>query len=169
MGRKRIESAIQLQSWPELDEALRQIGEKQRTVRAIENEMNEKQAEAAREAEALGRPLKDEIAALEKAIELFTTAHRMDMGKAKSKKLTFGTVSFRASRKIELPKGAEKIRDIINVLFGKGMADCVRSVAPKVDRNALLKYSDEEILATGAGVKRTDTFGYELDEAALGD
>ena len=85
MARQKVKNVIELNSWNEVDEALRQIGENNRDLTAIENVMNEQIASAKANADAKARPLKEQTALLELAIETFTRKNRNDMGKAKSK------------------------------------------------------------------------------------
>ena len=167
MARNRVPNAPQLASWQEADEALRQIGENRRDLSAIENVMNERIAVAKADAEAKARPLKDQITMLETSLRDFTQAHQADMGNAKSRVLTFGKVGFRLTKRVSLPKGAEKIAAIVEALTKRGMLECVNYPPAKIDKDALKKYSEEEIAAVGAKLEVEDVFGYEIDEAAL--
>ena len=49
------------------------------------------------------------VARLERDLKDFVTEHRADMGKVKTKALTFGEVSFRLSTAISLPRAKDKI------------------------------------------------------------
>ena len=141
MARRKVTCALQLENWQQADDALRQIGENRRDLAAIENVMNERIADAKADAEAKGRPIKDHIAMLEQALREFATLHRADLGKAKSRTLTFGKVGFRQSTRLTLPRGAEKVKTIIEELLRRGMKECVVYPEPKIDKDALKKYS----------------------------
>lgn len=168
MARKQVSCGLRLESWQEVDAALRTIGENHRDLAAIENVMNERIAVAKADAEAKGRPIKEQIALFEQALREFAMLHRADMGKAKSKALTFGKVGFRQSTKLTLPRGAEKVKAIIAELLRRGMKECVIYPEPKVDKDALKKYSASEIAEIGAKLEVEDVFGYDVDENALG-
>ena len=88
------------------------------------------------------------------------------MGKAKSKTLTFGEVSFRLSTVVSLPRPKEKIEEIIRRLKARKMTDCI-VVEEKVSKEALKKYGEDTVLAVGAGWKQKDVFGYEVNLARL--
>ena len=163
MARKKI-NMIQLHSWQECDEALRAIGEHTRDVRAVENVMNEQIAAAKAAATDKVRPLQEQITELELAIQSFAVAHMDDLGGRKSKALTFGTISFRKSTRIRLPKAREKVAGIVARLRSLGMLDCINVPEPTVNREALKKYSAEQIAQTGATLTVEDVFGYELNE-----
>lgn len=167
--RKKVRSAIALTSWNDADDALRQIGENQRDLAAIESVMNEQIALAKANAEAKGRPIKEQTAMLEQALREFATLHRADMGKAKSRVLTFGRIGFRQSTKLVLPRGAEKLRAIMDALIQRGMLECITHPEPKIDKDALKKYSAEEIAEVGAKLDVEDVFGYDVDMHAIGE
>lgn len=167
MARQKVRSALTLGSWKEADEALRQIGENRRDIAAIENVMNEQIADAKAAADAKVRPIREQTAMLETAIRDYSIAHRADMGKSKSKTMTFGKVSFRQSTRLILPRGAEKVKAIIEELLRRGMKACVVYPEPKIDKEALKKYSPTEIADIGAKLEVEDVFGYEVDEEAL--
>ena len=165
MARRKVTCALQLENWQQADDALRQIGEDRRDLASIETMMNERIADAK---EAKGRPIKDHIAMLEQALREFATLHRADLGKAKSRTLTFGKVGFRQSTRLTLPRGVEKVKTIIEELLRRGMKECVVYPEPKIDKDALKKYSAGEIAEVGAKLEVEDVFGYDVDEEALG-
>ena len=166
MARRKVTCALQLENWQQADDTLRQIGEDRRDLAAIETVMNERIADAKADAEAKGRPIKDHITMLEQALREFAMLHRADLGKAKSRTLTFGKVGFRQST--PLPRGVEKIKTIIEELLRRGMKECVVYPEPKIDKDALKKYSAGEIAEVGAKLEVEDVFGYDVDEEALG-
>ena len=168
MARQKMRCALTLNSWQEADDALRQIGENRRDIAAIENVMNERIADAKATADAKARPIREQTALLETALKDFAIAHRADMGKAKSKALTFGKIGFRQSTKLILPRGVEKVKGIIDELLRRGMTECVVYPEPKIDKDALKKYSTTEIADVGAKLEVEDVFGYDVDEEALG-
>lgn len=99
------------------------------------------------------------------AIENAMNEHIAD---AKSRTLTFGKVGFRQSTRLTLPRGAEKVKTIIEELLRRGMKECVVYPEPKIDKEALKKYSAGEIAEVGAKLEVEDVFGYDVDEEALG-
>ena len=167
MARKRISSMVTLHSWQEVDDALRQIGEHDRDIKAAENVMNEQIAAAKAAATARVQPLKEQVAELELALKEFALAHRDDMDGRKSKQLSFGSVGFRRSTKIGLPSAKEKIAAIVARLRARGMDECVNQPDPKVDKEALKKYGADIVAEVGATLTVEDVFGYEINEERL--
>ena len=97
MARKRVIEPPSIKSWEDANEALRQIAEVTIALADIEGEMNKQILGAKKAAEEQSKPFKDRVAKLERELKDFVTENRSDMGKAKSKTLTFGEVSFRLS------------------------------------------------------------------------
>lgn len=166
MGRYKVTSALKLETWEDADETLRQIGEDQRDLAAIENLLNERIAAAKTEADAKARPIKEQIAMKENALRDFTARNRKDMI-GKTKRLTFGSVGYRLVKRIKVPTAAAKLSAIIERLFERGMNECVIKPPARVDKNALAKYSADEIAQIGASLEVEDTFGYEVDQTKL--
>lgn len=129
--------------------------------------LNEQIDTAKANADAQLRPIREEEARIERGIAEFATAHREDMGKLKSKQMTFGTVYFRKSTKLKLPAAAEKVREIIKRLRERGMEDCINQPEAKVNKEALKAYSPDVIVEVGASIEVNDSFSYELDTAQL--
>ena len=59
--------------------------------------MNKQILGAKKAAEEQSKPYKDRVAKLERELKDFVTEHRADMGKTKTRALTFGEVGFRPS------------------------------------------------------------------------
>ena len=166
MARKRVVEPSGVKTWEDANDALRQIAEAQLAVQDIEGEMNKQILGAKKAAEEQSKPHKDRIAKLERELKDFVTEHRADMGKAKSKTLTFGEVSFRLSTAISLPRAKDKIEEIVRRLKARTMMDCI-IVKEEVSKEALKKYGEDVVTAVGATWKQSDVFGYELNLARL--
>lgn len=166
MARKRVIEAPSLKSWEDVNDALRQIAEATIALGDIESEMQKQIVGAQKVAEQQSKPYNDRIAKLEREIKDFVTEHRDEMGKAKSKTLTFGEVSFRLSTSISLPRAKEKLEEIIRKLKARQMTDCI-VVKEEVSKEALKKYGEDTVNAVGATWKQKDVFGYDLNLARL--
>lgn len=166
MARKRLVDAPALHSWDDVNAALREIAEKQIAIGDIEAEMNRQIIGAKKIAEQASKPHNDRIAKLEHDIKEFVTDHRAELGKLKSKTLTFGEVGFRLSTMVSLPKAKEKLAEIIRRLKARQMTDCI-IVEEKVSKDNLKKYGEDTVNAVGATWKQKDTFGYEVFTAKL--
>lgn len=166
MPRKRVIEPPSIKTWEDANDALRQIAEAQLALLDIEGEMNKQIIGAKKAAEEQSKPFKDRVAKLERELKDFATEHRADMGKAKSKALTFGEVSFRLSTSVSLPRAKEKIEEIIRRLKARQMTECI-VVKEEVSKDALKKYGEDTVNAVGATWKQGDVFGYELNLSKL--
>lgn len=166
MARKRVIEAPSLKSWEDVNDALRQIAEATIALGDIQSEMQKQIVGAQKIAEAQSKPHIDRIATLEREIKDFVTEHRDEMGKVKSKTLTFREVSFRLSTSISLPRAKEKLEKIIRNLKARQMTDCI-VVKEEISKDALKKYGEDTVNAVGATWKQKDVFGYEVNLARL--
>lgn len=166
MARKRVTSESKIKTWEDVNDALRQIAEATIALGEIESDMNKQILGAKKIAEEQSKPYSDRIGTLEREIKDFATEHRSDMGKLKSMVLTFGTIAFRKTTSISLPKAKEKLDGIIRQLKNRQMLDCI-VVEEKVSKEVLKKYGADTVNAVGATWKEKDEFGYDLDLAKL--
>lgn len=166
MARKRVTSESKIKTWEDVNDALRQIAEATIALGEIESDMNKQILGAKKIAEEQSKPYSDRISTLEREIKDFATEHRSDMGKLKSMVLTFGTIAFRKTTSISLPKAKEKLDGIIRQLKNRQMLDCI-VVEEKISKEVLKKYGADTVNAVGATWKEKDEFGYDLDLAKL--
>ncbi len=161
MVRKRIESEPRLTSWDEVDQALKEIAERQIQITTITNSMNVAIADIKANAENARKPHADAIARLEADIKEFAEAHRPDIH-GRTKKLVFGNLGFRASTKLVV----RNIKATLAALAARGMTDCIK-IKESIDKAKLETYSDADLAAVGATRKPQDCFWYEVDYETL--
>lgn len=166
MARKRIIEAAALKSWADVDAALREIAENELALGDIEAELNRQVIGAKKVAEQDSKPHADRIAKLEQDVKEFVEEHREDLGKTKTRALTYGEVGYRLSTSITLPRGKEKLAEIIRRLKARQMNDCI-VVKEDVSKENLKKYGEDTVAAVGAVWKQKDIFGYETYKEKL--
>ena len=110
--------------------------------------MNKQIVGAKKVAEEQSKPYKDRVARLERDLKDFVTEHRADMGKVKTKALTFGEVSFRLSTAISLPRAKDKIEEIVRRLKARKMTDCIVT-KEEISKDALKKYGETPSTRSG--------------------
>jgi phage host-nuclease inhibitor protein Gam len=155
-----------LSTWEQADEALRQIGLRRIALDELEADL---QGRVDRLKGVYGEkvaPLVQEVKAFEKQLEEFAAAHRSDLGKAKSKRLVFGSLGFRVSTALKLIVGHtwETVLDLVKARPASWQKRLLRT-KEEVDRAALwAAKSPKEVLAClGLELERLETFGYDLD------
>ncbi|MPM28220.1 hypothetical protein SDC9_74739 [bioreactor metagenome] len=161
MARKRIIEAPALKSWEDVDAALREIAEAELTLGDIEAEMNRQILGAKKVAEQQSKPHADRISKLEGDLKEFVTAHRDELGNVKTKPLNYGSVGFRLSTSVSLPKSKEKLNEIIRKIKARKLKDCI-VVEEKISKEALKKQGENIVIAVGAKWSQKDVFGYEV-------
>lgn len=157
MTRRRIESEPRLKTWDDAAYTLKEIGELQIEINDITNRMNAQISDIKADADLRCKPLLDRIARLEADLKEFAEAHRTDIP-GKTKKLTFGSLGFRASTKIII----RNVKATLAALAARGMTDCIK-VKESIDKTKLEAYSDADLAAVGAMRKQQDCFWYEVD------
>ncbi|MDD3137713.1 MAG: host-nuclease inhibitor Gam family protein [Lachnospiraceae bacterium] len=155
MARKRIQDTT-LKTWEEVDECLHIVADAENEISKIEAEMNRKFGEIKEAAEAEASQFKELIKKQEVLVKEFTTENKTDL-KGKSREMNFGTVGFRLSTKLKLPK---EVESVLKALKKNCMQDCIIT-KETVNKDVLKTYKEEEIMAVGGSLVKEDTFWYE--------
>lgn len=163
MARKRMEEPS-LKSWEEVDSTLKRIREAEIEMGRITADMEKYILDIKQKAEEQASPYKDEVKKLELQVKEFVSLNKDEL-KGKSREMTFGTVGFRMSTKLVLPKAADKL---IKQLRKLGMGDCI-TIKESVNKDILKAYDEKTILMVGASLKKEDTFWYETKQEELAD
>lgn len=163
MARKKVPTEPRLKSWDEVNRAMKEIMECEGCIEEITVELNRTVAAAKEEADKKAKPAYERIKQLEYDIKEYTISHREEM-EGKTKQLNFGRTGFRASTKLVVPPA--QTADVIAALKRYGMDDCV-TVKESVNKEALKRYASDDILKTGAYLKSTDEFWYEVEKQEL--
>lgn len=163
MARKRMEEPS-LKSWEEVDSTLKRIREAEIEMGRITADMEKYILDIKQKAEEQASPYKDEVKKLELQVKEFVSLNKDEL-KGKSREMTFGTVGFRMSTKLVLPKAADKF---IKQLRKLGMGDCI-TIKESVNKDILKTYDEKTILMVGASLKKEDTFWYETKQEELAD
>lgn len=163
MARKRI-SGTALQTWEDVDAALREIGTIDRDLGRLEAAQNAAIDRVKADTKAKAKPMQDRKAALELAMKEFCEAHRVEFAKAKTKTLTFGSVGFRLSTRVLI----KRVGDTLQALKDLGLTHCIRT-REEPDKEALKALDTETLASVGAVLKTEDAFGYEINVERLQD
>lgn len=163
MARKRI-SGTTLQTWEDVDNALREIGTIDRDLGRLEAAQNAAIDRVKADTKEKAKPLADRKAALELAMKEFCEAHRVEFAKSKTKVLTFGAVGFRLSKRVLI----KRVADTLQALKDLGLTHCIR-VKEAPDKEAMKALDTETLASVGAAIKTEDAFGYEINVERLQD
>lgn len=161
MARKRM-SEQELKSWEEADGALKQIREAEIVLGKIAADAEESIIDIRDQAEKKAKPFRDEIEKLELQLKEFTITNKADL-KGRTREMAFGSVGFRMSTKLVLPK---VVGTVIKQLRKNGMNDCI-TTKESVNKDILKTYDEKTILAVGGRMKKEDAFWYETRQEKI--
>lgn len=161
MTRTRLEDQA-LNTWDDADRTLRRIGEIDRDLELITGDLNDTIDAAKAKAAADSATYIAEKKALELLLKRFCDAHRGDLGKAKSRELVFGTISWRKSVRLVIPNPAATLAKL-KALRWLHLIKVEESLINK----GLRKLSESELARIGAGLDSADVWGYEVDKTAI--
>jgi phage host-nuclease inhibitor protein Gam len=145
-------------NWDEVNMALKEIGDIDRKVMAIESDMNIKINEIKATADKDASSLVERKKTLEVNIEDYTKSCVEEFKDSKSKEFLYGTVGFRKVTSII----TRNIKAIIEALKQNKMNDCI-VITEKLNKDELEKYDDASLKKVGAKRKVDDNFFYKLD------
>lgn len=163
MARKRM-AEPDLGSWDEVDSTLKKIREAELELSRIAADMEKCILDVKQAAEEQAAPYRDEIKKLSLQVKEFVTLNKGELN-GKSREMAFGTVGFRMSTRLVLPKTVDKV---IRQLKKLGMGDCV-TVKESVNKDILKTYDEKTILSVGASLKKEDAFWYETKQEDLAE
>ena len=158
--RQRVAKA--LRSCDDADEVLHAIGRLDRELGKIEDRQNKLIDRIKAETKINAEPCLKEKQALELELEQFCTSRLDEFRSVRSKRLTFGTVSFRLSSKVTI----RNIAQTLLALKGLWLLHCIR-VKEEPDKEELKKLTSQQLTGVGCKLKTEDVFGYEVDQAKI--
>lgn len=164
--RRSKQSIIAIADWQQADERLKTLGDLINVITVAESDAK---AEIDRIKEGLKQttaPAAAQIEMLTASLEAFCAAHAEDFGGAKSRKLQFGTVGWRASTAIKVASAKDTV-ELLKTVFGK-KAEAYLRIKEEPDKDCLAKLTDEQLDAVGCRRENRDVFYAEpeLIEAA---
>lgn len=157
----QTKKAAILQSWDEVNEHLREMGEIDLRIEEINADLTRRTNELKADAEEQAQPLIARRKRLEGEIQEFVAAHRDEL-QGKSRQLNFGRTGFRRATSIVL----RNVNRMIELLKERHMHDCI-IVKESVNRTALERYSDETLKAVGATRRSKENFFIEIDREKI--
>jgi phage host-nuclease inhibitor protein Gam len=153
----------ELASWAEVDDTLQEIGRITLDIRALETDMGVKVLDLLKEYGGRLDSLNLRKSGFEAGIEAFCRLRKDQFAGKRSRQLNFGKIAFRLSERIDVPEGLEGVA--IETLRRLGLDECVE-VKEKLDRTALKRLADEDLVKCGLSRTVSDRFRIEPNLAA---
>ncbi|MEJ5227214.1 host-nuclease inhibitor Gam family protein [Thermodesulfovibrio sp.] len=145
-----------INSWQEVDEKLRRLGEIEIAIERVQGEMTLRINEIKAEAESKVAHLKQEKKAIEEEITEFCEFHKEEFTKKRSRELTFGTVGYKVVTKIVIR--AKKA--CVAAMEALGLTEYLR-VIKEPDKEKMLALDDLTLAKVGATRKTEDKLRIE--------
>lgn len=150
----------QINNFEDADKILQQLGDLQLAINQAESTAKGKIDEAKNELAETTKPLQQEIKQHVRALEVFAAANKTAFGKARSKKLSFGKLGWRISTSVSTKKTT---LELIKKVFSKKEALTYINVKESVDKKALARLTDEQLVSVNARREEKDVFYAEPD------
>lgn len=106
--------------------------------------------------------LENERAFLTQQINDFAQNNKHEFSEKRSRELVFGTIGFRLSSSVSVPRAKAKIESLIKSIKSYGFSGCIK-YEEKVDKDALNELNDGELVKLGLTRKTTDNFRIDLN------
>lgn len=164
MAHKKVFAEPALSSWADVDRAMHEMQVATHDLDEL-NLQKERQITEIKDNNAkIATIYQNRIKKHASDIREYALAHRAELV-GKSKKLTFGKVGFRISTALKMPtKGV----DIIQRLKELGLHECIK-ITEVADKETMRKLPLDKLIETGAFLKQSEDFYYELDANELAD
>lgn len=141
----------ELQSWEEVNLYLKRLGELEISKRELENKKTELVSEITAKFDADAAPLLTEMKLIESSILEFTTAHKDEFVRDRTKELSHGSISMRVSTSVKIISRAICLR----ALKGLGMLDFI-NVKEEPNKEMLKTLSDVDLAKVSCERKTVD-------------
>lgn len=96
--------------------------------------------------------LENEKKYLEQCISSFCEDNKADFADKRSKEFTFGTIGYKLSKSVSIPRVKEKLDKLIKAIKSYGHSECI-VYEEKIDKDALVELDDSSLVKLG--LKRT--------------
>lgn len=158
---------MEIKSFTDVDLALKRVAELSVGVEKINGEVTLEcnRIKEARKAEV--DRLENEKKYIEQVITSFCEENKAEFAKKRSKEFTFGTIGYRLSKSVSIPRVKAKVEALLKSIkaFGFG-SECI-IYEEKVNKDALVELADEDLVKLGLVRKVKDNFRIDVRIEAL--
>lgn len=144
------------QSWEQINDLLKRLGELTVRKRTLENEKTELLSEITARFDAEAAPVLAEMKTVEETISAFVLEHKDEFVKSRTKELSHGSISMRVSTSVKIISRAICLK----VLNAMGMHDFI-NVKETPNKDMLASLSDVELAKLSCEKKTVDNISIE--------
>ena len=152
---KKAESSYK--SWDEVNTALKKLSDLKVQKEKIEGMVTTKVNEIKSKADKQATVLANSIKKIEKNIERFAEQNKSEFIKSRTKKLTFGTISYRITKSVKINSTTEECIKSLKALN----LDFVLNVTESIDKEKCLDLDEKLLLKAGISINTKDKLRIE--------
>ncbi|PAF51301.1 host-nuclease inhibitor Gam family protein [Helicobacter sp. 13S00477-4] len=139
---------MEIRNYEDINNALKKICECEVGIANIEGEVTLKINEIKEGVREKILELENEKNFLEQEIENFCSANKADFAEKRSKDLVFGTIGYRVSKSVSLPRAKAKVEALIDAIKKFGFRDCL-IYEEKPNKDVLCELDDSSLVKLG--------------------
>lgn len=157
-----------IQDYESVDKALKRLCELEVKITHIEGEVTLACNKIKEEYKPQVESLNNEANFIRAEIESFCESHKADFADKRSKELVFGTIGYRLSKSVSLPRVKSKVESLIAAIKSFGLRDCL-IYEEKPNKEALAELDEGSLVKLGLKRVVKDNFRIEPKIEALGN
>lgn len=157
---------MELKSFEDVDMNLKRLCEIEVAIAHIEGEVTLACNKIKEEYKPQVESLNNEANFIRAEIECFCESHKADFADKRSKELVFGTIGYRLSKSVNVPRVKSKVESLIAAIKSFGLRDCL-IYEEKPNKEALSELDEGSLVKLGLKRVVKDNFRIEPKIEAL--
>ncbi|WP_334083920.1 host-nuclease inhibitor Gam family protein [Helicobacter typhlonius] len=155
-----------IQDYESVDKALKRLCELEVKITHIEGEVTLACNKIKEEYKPQVESLNNEANFIRAEIESFCESHKADFADKRSKELVFGTIGYRLSKSVNVPRVKSKVESLIAAIKSFGLRDCL-IYEEKPNKEAIAELDEGSLVKLGLKRVVKDNFRIEPKIEAL--
>lgn len=157
---------MKIENFDDVDVALKRLCECEVALSKLEGEVTLKCNNIKEAYKAKTEPLVNEAAFIRQEIENFCEQNKAEFSQKRSKEFVFGTIGYRLSKSVSLPRVKAKVEALLKAIKSYGFKDCI-SYTEKPNGEALAELNDGDLVKLGLKRVVKDNFRIEAKIESL--
>jgi len=146
-----------VENWEDADVAIKRMGEIDISLSEINGELTLAVNQLKTSAKQNATGLESERKYLERQITNYCEQQKKEFAKKRSRNLNFGTIGFRITTSVPIPRDKARLADLIGVLKNLRLNTCIKT-EQKIDREQIETLEDTTIAKLGLKKNVKDSF-----------
>lgn len=147
--RAEREESMQINSFSDVDVALKRLCEVSVGIEKINGEVTLECNRIKESRKSEVERLENEKNFIEQQITLFCEDNKAEFAEKRSKEFTFGTIGYRISKSVSIPRVAAKLESLLNAIKAFGLGKECISYEEKPNKEALAELDDADLARLG--------------------